>query len=111
VSDEEQVAAMVDKTVAAFGHLDEGFDNAGIQVPPCDAADEPDEPDEPDEAFDRVDAVNLRGAWACMKHELRRMRARGSGAIVNCSSLGGFDGWGPVPTIRINQTCRLSVAV
>ena len=48
--------------------------------------------DEPTETFDRVNAVNLRGVWACMKHELRPMRAQGSGAIVNCSSLGGLVG-------------------
>ena len=62
------------------------FNNAGIQVPPSDAA------DEPAENFDRVNAVNLRGVWTCMKHELRQMRAQGSGAIVNCSSLGGLVG-------------------
>jgi NAD(P)-dependent dehydrogenase (short-subunit alcohol dehydrogenase family) len=42
--------------------------------------------------FDRVNAINLRGVWACMKHELRHMREQGSGAIVNCSSLGGLVG-------------------
>jgi NAD(P)-dependent dehydrogenase (short-subunit alcohol dehydrogenase family) len=62
------------------------FNNAGIQVPPRDAA------DEPAEAFDRVNAVNLRGVWACMKDELRQMRKQGSGAILNCSSLGGLIG-------------------
>src|SRR5204863_8206723 len=60
--------------------------NAGIQIPPCDAA------DEPAEVFDRVNAINLRGVWACMKHELAAMRGQGSGAIVNCSSLGGLVG-------------------
>jgi NAD(P)-dependent dehydrogenase (short-subunit alcohol dehydrogenase family) len=30
--------------------------------------------------------------WACMKHELRQMRAQRTGAIVNCSSLGGLVG-------------------
>lgn len=86
VSNEDQVAAMVEKTLATFGRLDMAFNNAGIQVPPADAA------DEPAAQFDRVTAVNQRGVWACMKHELRAMRAQGSGAIVNCSSLGGLVG-------------------
>jgi NAD(P)-dependent dehydrogenase (short-subunit alcohol dehydrogenase family) len=86
VSDEEQVAAMVERAVATFGPVDMAFNNAGIQVPPCDAA------DEAAEAFDRVNAVNLRGVWACMKHELKQMRRQGSGAIVNCSSIGGLIG-------------------
>ena len=86
VSDEDQVAALVDRTVRTFGRLDMAFNNAGIMVPPSDAA------DEPAERFDRVNAVNLRGVWACLKHELRQMREQGSGAIVNCSSLGGLVG-------------------
>jgi NAD(P)-dependent dehydrogenase (short-subunit alcohol dehydrogenase family) len=40
----------------------------------------------------RVNSVNLRGVWAAQKHELRQMRTQGSGAIVNCSSLGGLVG-------------------
>jgi NAD(P)-dependent dehydrogenase (short-subunit alcohol dehydrogenase family) len=62
------------------------FNNAGIMIPPSDAA------DEAVDNFDRVNAINLRGVWACMKHELRQMRKQGSGAIVNCSSLGGLVG-------------------
>ncbi len=86
VADEGQVAAMVDRTVATFGRLDMTFNNAGIMIPPSDAA------DEPAESFERANAINLRGVWACMKHELRQMREQGSGAIVNCSSLGGLVG-------------------
>jgi NAD(P)-dependent dehydrogenase (short-subunit alcohol dehydrogenase family) len=86
VSDEAQVAAIVERTVDTFGRLDMAYNNAGIQIPSSDAA------DEPAENFDRVTAINLRGVWTCMKHELRQMRAQGSGAIVNCSSLGGLVG-------------------
>ncbi|TPQ40950.1 SDR family NAD(P)-dependent oxidoreductase [Cupriavidus pinatubonensis] len=86
VSDEEQASAMVQQTVSTFGRLDAAFNNAGIQAPPCDAA------DEPVANFDKVNAVNLRGVWACMKHELKQMREQGTGAIVNCSSLGGLVG-------------------
>ena len=86
VTDESQTAAMVDRAVATFGRLDMAFNNAGVQAPPSDAA------DETAEDFDRVNAVNLRGVWASMKHELRQMRQQGSGAIVNCSSLGGLVG-------------------
>ncbi|MDT0323072.1 glucose 1-dehydrogenase [Streptomyces millisiae] len=86
VSVEDDVAALVATAVRVHGRLDMAFNNAGIQVPPSDAA------DEPADVFDRVNAVNLRGVWACMKHELAQMRRQGSGAIVNCSSLGGLVG-------------------
>lgn len=86
VADEAQVAAMLKHTIATYDRLDMAFNNAGIQVPPSDAA------DETADNFDRVSSVNLRGVWTCMKHELRQMRAQGSGAIVNCSSIGGLIG-------------------
>jgi NAD(P)-dependent dehydrogenase (short-subunit alcohol dehydrogenase family) len=62
------------------------FNNAGIQIPYAGSAEE-----EADD-FDRVNAVNYRGVWAAMKHELRHMRSHGGGAIVNCSSIGGLGG-------------------
>ncbi|MEU9198112.1 SDR family NAD(P)-dependent oxidoreductase [Streptomyces hundungensis] len=86
VTDEDQVAVAVDRTVQTFGRLDMAYNNAGIMPPPTDAA------DESAEQFDRVQNINLRGIWASMKHELRHMRDQGSGAIVNCSSLGGLVG-------------------
>jgi len=86
VAAEDQVATIVAQTVAAFGTLDVAFNNAGIQVTYAGSA------DEHAEDFDRVNAVNYRGVWASMKYELRQMRSQGSGAIVNCSSIGGLGG-------------------
>jgi len=86
VSDDAQVEAMVKQTVAVFGRLDAAYNNAGIQNVLAETA------DSPRDDYDRVMAVNLRGVWSCMKFELQQMRKQGSGAIVNCSSLGGLIG-------------------
>src|SRR6185437_7717547 len=58
--------------VADENQVDMAFNNAGIMIPVSDAA------DEPAERFDRVTAINLRGVWACMKHELHHMRQQGN---------------------------------
>jgi NAD(P)-dependent dehydrogenase (short-subunit alcohol dehydrogenase family) len=86
VADDAQVEAMVEQTVAAFGQLDAAYNNAGVQNIVAETA------DASREDFDRVMAINLRGVWTCMKFELRQMRKQGSGAVVNCSSLGGLVG-------------------
>ena len=86
VADEAQVKEMVDLTMSAFGRLDAAYNNAGINSPVAETA------DASSEEYDRVMAINLRGVWNCMKYELLQMRKQGSGAIVNCSSLGGLVG-------------------
>jgi NAD(P)-dependent dehydrogenase (short-subunit alcohol dehydrogenase family) len=86
VANENEVANMVAQTVSAFGRLDAAYNNAGIQSPAAEMA------DASGAEYDRVQAVNLRGVWNCMKYELRQMRDQGSGAIVNCSSIGGLIG-------------------
>ncbi|MBV8864003.1 MAG: SDR family oxidoreductase [Acidobacteriaceae bacterium] len=86
VADESEVAAVVQQTISTFGQLDIAFNNAG-QVSVSETA------DALAEDFDRVIAINLRGVWNCMKHELRHMRERGSsGVIINCSSQIGLIG-------------------
>ena len=86
VSDEAQVKAMVEKTVETFGSLDAAYNNAGVNSPMTDIA------DLAPEEYDRILNIDLRSVWLCMKYELKQMRAQGSGAIVNCSSLGGLVG-------------------
>jgi NAD(P)-dependent dehydrogenase (short-subunit alcohol dehydrogenase family) len=86
VSDDGQVKAMVDQTVAAFGRLDAAYNNAGVQNVLAETA------DSPRDDYDRIMAINLRGVWSSMKFELQQMRKQTSGAIVNCSSIGGLVG-------------------
>ena len=82
----DEVEAMVQFTVSTYGRLDIAFNNAGVQNKLVEIA------DATVEDFDRVNAVNLRGVWGCMKYELQQMRKQESGVIVNCSSIGGIVG-------------------
>lgn len=86
VTDEQQVKALIEQTVEAFGRLDAAYNNAGVQSQVTDSA------DLSSEEWDRVLNINLKGVWLCMKYELQQMRSQGSGTIVNCSSLGGLVG-------------------
>lgn len=86
VSDDAEVASMVDRTVAEFGRLDAAFNNAGVMariVPVADSS---------RDEWDRVIGINLRGVWCCMKYELQQMQRQGSGAIVNNASVGALTG-------------------
>src|SRR6516225_789022 len=86
VSDDAQVAAMVDRTVAEFGRIDAAFNNAGVMAHIAATA------DSTREEWDRVIGINLRGVWSCMKYELRQMQRQGGGAIVNNASVGALSG-------------------
>ena len=86
VADEATAVAAVKRAVDEFGRLDMAYNNAGILGPMCPMC------EETAEGYDQVNAVNLRGVWTFMKHELLQMKKQGSGAIVNCSSLGGLIG-------------------
>jgi NAD(P)-dependent dehydrogenase (short-subunit alcohol dehydrogenase family) len=83
VTDEAQVKAMIEQIVSKFGRLDAAFNNAGVQSLAVETA---------SQEFDRVNAINLRSVWLCMKYELLQMRKQGSGTIVNNSSIGGLIG-------------------
>ena|SRR5438045_631373 len=71
------------KTIEAFGQLDFAFNNAGIEytIQPLG--------DITEDEWDRIIAVDLRGVFLCMKHEIPLMLEQGGGAIVNTSSGAG----------------------
>jgi NAD(P)-dependent dehydrogenase (short-subunit alcohol dehydrogenase family) len=84
VAEADQVEALIAACVERHGRLDCAFNNAARGGPNALCADiEPDD-------FDRTLAVNLRGVWLCMRHEIRQMQRQGGGAIVNMSSVDGL---------------------
>src|SRR4051812_40124020 len=87
VSREEDVKAALDRTVEAFGRLDFAFNNAGVEQPITPAA------DLTAEEWDRIVAIDLRGVFLCMKHQIPWMLRQGGGAIVNTSSGAGVKGF------------------
>jgi NAD(P)-dependent dehydrogenase (short-subunit alcohol dehydrogenase family) len=78
------VQAMVAAVVTEHGRLDFAVNNAAIEFDTGPLA------DCPDDAFDRLVAVNLKGVFLCMKHEIRQMLKQGGGAIVNIASTNAF---------------------
>jgi NAD(P)-dependent dehydrogenase (short-subunit alcohol dehydrogenase family) len=85
ISRAEDNEALVAHVVTRFGRLDFAHNNAGIGVHALLA-------DTEDEDFDRVVAVNLRGTFLGMKHQIRQMLHNGGGAIVNTASNAGLRG-------------------
>jgi NAD(P)-dependent dehydrogenase (short-subunit alcohol dehydrogenase family) len=93
VSVPSQAEGMVAEAVRFYGRLDCAFNNAAtleffFGSGPRDLA------DLEEDDFDRVVDTNLKGVWACMKHEIRQMLLQDppGGAIVNTSSVNGLGG-------------------
>lgn len=85
ISQEADVARVVDRTIETFGRLDAAANCAGVK--PAGGV-----VDLPMSEFDRTMATNLRGTWLCVRHEARAMIELGAGAIVNVSSISAIVG-------------------
>ena len=90
VSHADDVAAMVDACIAAFGRIDVLHNNVGIVEVggPVETS---------EESWDRVNDVNLKSMFLICKQVLPHMERQGKGAIVNIASVSGIR-WLGFPT-------------
>ena len=86
VSSASSVEAAVKQTADTFGRLDFAFNNAGVEQPVTPLA------EIGEDEWDRLLAVNLRGVFLCMKHQVPLLQRSGGGVIVNTSSGAGVKG-------------------
>jgi NAD(P)-dependent dehydrogenase (short-subunit alcohol dehydrogenase family) len=91
VSNEDDVKALVETTVNAYGKLDYAFNNAGIGETMTPLV------EQTSSVFDQITNINFKGVWLCMKYEIPQMIRGGGGAIVNMSSVAGVFGFPQVP--------------
>ena len=87
VAKEADVKNLVEATLRAYGRLDIAFNNAGVENSVMKPTHEQDDAD-----FDRVFAINVKGVYLSLKHEIQAMLKTGGGSIVNTSSVAGLIG-------------------
>jgi NAD(P)-dependent dehydrogenase (short-subunit alcohol dehydrogenase family) len=81
VSSEDDVDALIERTLGEFGRLDIVVNNAGI-----DGAFNPLAESAPD-TFDQVIAVNLRGVYLVMRKSIPALISSGGGSVINIASV------------------------
>jgi len=80
VSNEEQVKAMVQKTLDTYGQIDILVNNAGVGTYKSVL-------DTASEEWDRCLAIDLKSVFLCSKYVIPHMQSLGKGAIINISSV------------------------
>ncbi|ACD19686.1 SDR family NAD(P)-dependent oxidoreductase [Paraburkholderia phytofirmans] len=83
---DDEVANLVDQTVARFGRIDAAVNNAGTEGQPGAIT------SQTVESYSATFDTNVLGTLLSMKHELRVMSAQKSGSVVNVSSTYGHEG-------------------
>ena len=81
VREEGDVKNLIATAVKTYGGLHCAFNNAGVLPPTVTLA------DMEESIFANTLAVDLKGVFLCMKHEIAQMLQTGGGAIVNNASI------------------------
>ncbi|WP_034295672.1 SDR family NAD(P)-dependent oxidoreductase [Herbaspirillum sp. RV1423] len=101
VAREDEVAQLVQTTVARFGCLDVAFNNAGFQErrAPVEAQD--------NSVYDSVFDTNVRSVFLCLKYQVPVMAAQGAGRIVFNASVSGLRN--PNPGLSLYSASKAAV--
>jgi NAD(P)-dependent dehydrogenase (short-subunit alcohol dehydrogenase family) len=86
VTRDQDVAAMVERTVREFGGLDCAVNNAAVEGEVLPLI------EQSPETYRRVMAANVDGVFFGLRHEIPALITRGGGTIVNVSSIAGLRG-------------------
>ena len=97
VGNEQAVHAAIDEVAAHFGGVDVLVNNAGVA-----GVNKPTH-EITEEEWDRVQAVNVKGVFFCVKHAIAHLRRAGGGSIVNLSSIYGLVGAADVPPYHASK--------
>jgi NAD(P)-dependent dehydrogenase (short-subunit alcohol dehydrogenase family) len=97
VGNEQAVHAAIGEVAAHFGGVDVLVNNAGVA-----GVNKPTH-EITEEEWDRVQAVNVKGVFFCVKHAIAHLRRAGGGSIVNLSSIYGLVGAADVPPYHASK--------
>ena len=99
VSREDDVVALVDRTVEQFGRLDIAFNNAGVLERSLTT-------DVTIESYEHIFGINVRGVVFGLKHQITAMLKTGGGSIVNNASVLGIR---PFPELSLYNASKFAV--
>jgi NAD(P)-dependent dehydrogenase (short-subunit alcohol dehydrogenase family) len=101
VTQEPQVARLIQIILSQFGRLDVAFDNAGFQERRAPLE------QQADAVFSAVFDANVRSVFFCLKHQIPAMLASGGGRIVVNASVSGVRN--PNPGLALYSASKAAV--
>lgn len=102
VSQEEEVKSAMAKIESVFGGIDILVNNAGIQYFSTVT-------ESTVEEWDRTMTINVRGGFLCAKYAIPSMQRRGSGVIINMSSVQAFVSQHQVASYVTSKSAQLGL--
>jgi NAD(P)-dependent dehydrogenase (short-subunit alcohol dehydrogenase family) len=104
VTAEEDIVALVARTLEQFGRIDFAFNNAGISLEKGTGI------ANTGEVFDRIMSLNVRSIFFGMKHQIPAILKSGGGAVVNNASVLGLRPFAGNPIYCASKAAVISLS-